>query len=285
MTKNAKLDVRKVAGSLGAEVFGLNVREALAPDLKQALRQALLDNLVLFFPGQHLDPDGLETFGSMWGPLETFDHYPKANGAPGVTELAASTGGTVDFWHTDTTQMRNPPAMGILSMVKLPPVGGDTMWSNQYLAYEDLSAPMREMLDGLSAVHEHPKKPETGRTEHPVVRVHPETKRRCLFVNSRYTTRITQLSRAESDALLAFLFTHSVDPRFTVRYRWAEGTTAIWDNRCTQHMVVADFSGERKIQRVTVMGEDVEAPSGKWKHFQPTRNSQKSVDDLVATVN
>jgi taurine dioxygenase len=154
-------------------------------------------------------------------------------------------------WHTDVTFSDRPPVMSILNMVTSPAVGGDTMWSNLYAAYDALSAPMRELVDGLTAIHTakvygHPE----NRAEHPVVRVHPETGRRCLYVNAQFTQRIPQLSRDESDLLLGYLTHYTVQPQFTVRHRWSEGTIAIWDNRCTQHFVLNDFVGERVIQRV-----------------------------------
>jgi taurine dioxygenase len=167
-------------------------------------------------------------------------------------------------------------------MVTLPATGGDTMWSNQYAAYEGLSAPMRHLLDDLTAIHDYQK--VNAVAEHRVVRVHPETGRRCLYVNCRYTSRIAQLSRRESDALLDFLRIHSVQPHFTVRYRWSVGTVAVWDNRCTQHMVVNDFVGERVIQRVTFADNEPEQLTSPWDRFKPTKNTIAFRADVVAPV-
>lgn len=282
--KGVPFDVRPLTGSLGAEIRGVNVREPISDELRAALRSAWLQYLVLFFPDQHLTHQDLKNFGSIWGKLTVYDFAPASKDDPDVVELAATRGaGTPDVWHTDLTHWESPALASIVSMVKLPPVGGDTMWSNQYDAYEALSAPIRNLLDGLTAIHEYPKvlfKHTAGNTtgaeshrpaEHPVVRVHAETGRRHLYVNRMYTTRIPQLSKGESDALLAYLFTHSVDPRFVVRYRWTEGTVMIWDNRCTQHCVVNDFDGERIIRRVTVGGDEVTEINSPWAHYQPAR--------------
>ena len=141
-----------------------------------------------------------------------------------------------------------------------PEIGGDTLWANAYRAYDELSAPMRALCDGLTALHDASSHlvPEKMHI-HPVVRVHPETGRRSLFVNEHFTRRIVELSDAESTMLLTYLSQWIHQPRFTVRYRWSAGTVAMWDNRCTQHHVLNDFVGERVVQRVTVMGDDPQA--------------------------
>jgi taurine dioxygenase len=261
------LDVAPVAGALGAEVRGIDLRAPVSDDALAAIRRALIEHLVLFFPEQHLDPEQHRAYAARWGEMEIHPYIPKVGGYPEVVELRASGGYVADVWHTDVTFSERPPVMSILNMVTSPAVGGDTMWSNQYAAYEALSAPMRELLDGLTAVHTarvygHPE----NRAEHPAVRVHPETGRRCLYVNAQFTARFPQLSRAESDALLAYLTQHAVQPRFTVRYRWTPGTIAMWDNRCTQHFVLNDFTGERVIQRVTILGDLPEGTPPRWPH-------------------
>ncbi len=157
----------------------------------------------------------------------------------------------------------------ILHMRTCPPVGGDTLWANAYKAYDELSAPMKALCDGLSALHDaSPHLVPEKRHIHPVVRVHPDTGRRSLFVNEHFTRRIVELSAAESRMLLNFLTGWIHQPRFTVRYRWTAGTVAMWDNRCTQHHVLDDFEGERIIQRVTVMGDDPQpAQPSPWEPF------------------
>jgi taurine dioxygenase len=277
------LDVSPIAGALGAEVRGIDLGRPLSDGEHESIRQALLDNLVLFFPGQSLDPARHREFASRWGEMEIHPFIPKVHDFPEVVELRASRGYVADVWHTDVTFSDRPPVMSILNMVTSPPVGGDTMWSNLYAAYDALSAPMRELLDGLTAVHTARVygSPET-RAEHPAVRVHPETGRRCLYVNAQFTDRFSQLSRDESDVLLGYLTRFAVEPRFTVRHRWTPGTIAIWDNRCTQHFVLNDFEGERIIQRVTILGDLPEGNEPRWPHFpRPAQMSAAASRELL----
>jgi taurine dioxygenase len=145
-------------------------------------------------------------------------------------------------------------------MKKCPPYGGDTLWANMYKAYDALSQPFKDLCEGLTALHDaSPHYTPERKAIHPVVRVHPVTGRKSLFVNEHFTRRIVELSHEESDVLLRFLTRHASSNRFTVRYHWSEGTIAMWDNRCTQHHVLNDFEGERVIQRVTVMGDQPKA--------------------------
>jgi taurine dioxygenase len=277
------LDIRPVAGALGAEVRGVSLRGDINDASLGAIRAALLRHLVLFFPEQHLDPAQHRDFAARWGEMEIHPFIPKVEGYPEVVELRASGGYVADVWHTDVTFSDRPPVMSILNMVTSPPVGGDTMWTNQYAAYEALSAPLRDLLDGLTAVHTarvygHPE----TRAEHPAVRVHPETGRRCLYVNAQFTDRFAQLSRDESDMLLAYLTRFSVEARFTVRHSWTPGTIAIWDNRCTQHFVLNDFEGERVIQRVTILGDLPEGDEPRWPTYpRPVQMSAANSRELA----
>jgi taurine dioxygenase len=278
-----QLDIRPVAGALGAEVRGIDLRVPLTDAAQRAIRQALLEHLVLFFPDQHLDPVQHRDFASRWGEMENHPYLDKVDGHPEVIQLTSEKGGVADEWHTDVTFSARPPVMSILNMVTVPAIGGDTMWSNQYKAYEALSAPIRDLVDGLTAIHTaaiygHPE----HRAEHPAVRVHPETGRKCLYVNGQFTTRFAQLSRAESDSLLAMLVAHCTEPRFTVRYRWTKGTIAMWDNRCTQHFVLNDFEGPRVIQRVTILGDLPEGGEPKWPHYpRPEQMSARNSRELL----
>jgi taurine dioxygenase len=276
------LDIRPLAGALGAEIRGIDLREPLTDAGRAAIRAALLEHLVIFFPDQQLDPEQHRAFASTWGEMEIHPYLSKVDGIPEVIVLE---GAVADMWHTDVTFSDRPPVMSILNMVAAAPVGGDTMWSNQYAAYEALSAPVRELLDGLTALH-------TARTygqpenqaEHPAVRVHPETGRRCLYVNGQFTERFPQLSRDESDMLLGFLVRHMAQPKFTVRYRWTTGTVAIWDNRCTQHFVVNDIDDDatRVINRVTILGDLPEGNEPRWSHWaMPSRVSAAAARDIV----
>ena len=255
-----ELSVTRLAGALGAEVLGLSLRDIDTAGAAQ-IEALLLEHQVLFFPQQDLDIDSHVALGSHFGPLEShpnldnpFTRHDK------VFELAASHGGLADEWHSDISFSPEPAVMSILNMIECPATGGDTMWASCSAAYDALSPPMQDFCAGLSALHDATPhgKPEVNAI-HPLVRLHPVTGQRALFVNEHFTRRVVELSHAESRMLLDYLTSWIASPRFTVRYRWRKGTVAIWDNRCTQHYVVGDFDGERVIQRVTVMGDRPEA--------------------------
>jgi taurine dioxygenase len=246
-------------------VRGIDLSQVTQEDVDR-IRSLLLDHLVLFFPDQNISVDDHVAFGRYFGELEGHPHLDNPfTEHPELFELAASRGGVADEWHTDITFRDQPALMSILHMVRCPPVGGDTMWSSLYAAFEELSEPLRDLCEGLTALHD--ALPH-GRPEqmaiHPVVRVHPETGRKALYVNEHFTRRIVEMNATESDVLLGYLTKWVQNPRFTVRYRWAEGCVAIWDNRCTQHFVLNDFEGERVIQRVTIMGDKPEGSGARW---------------------
>ena len=250
--------VRRLSGSLGAEVRGLSLADADA-ETAEALRELLREHLVLFFPEQHLTPDQHIAFGRLFGKLESHPNLSLGAERPEFFELHAEggAGALADEWHSDLTCQEQPSVLAILHMVKCPEFGGDTMWANMYKAYESLSPPMQEFCEGLTALHDaHAHDAPERMAVHPVVRVHPETGRKSLFVNEHFTRRIVELGHEESDALLRFLTRWATRANCTVRYAWSEGTIAMWDNRCTQHCVLNDFEGERVIQRVTVMGDE-----------------------------
>ncbi len=268
------LQVRRLAKALGAEVTGISLAEPGEAGI-EAVRELIAEHMVLFFPGQFLDPESHVAFGAHFGPLEP---HPNVRNAylehPYIFELAASKGGVADEWHSDITFQEEPSVFAILNMVRCPEVGGDTLWANAAAAYEALSPPLRDLCDGLTALHDadpHGRSDQT--TIHPVVRVHPVTGRRSLFVNEHFTRRIVELSHAESDMLLNYLTRWVASHRFTVRYRWTQGTIAMWDNRCTQHYVLNDFEGERIIQRVTVMGDRPQAACPpRWEPYRRAVN-------------
>ncbi|MEZ5650910.1 MAG: TauD/TfdA family dioxygenase [Burkholderiaceae bacterium] len=254
------LQVKRLASALGAEVRGIRLAGA-GPAEIAIVRELIAEHMVLFFPGQHLSVDDHVAFGAQFGPLEP---HPNVRNAylehPNIFELAATKGGIADEWHSDITFQEHPSVFAILNMVRCPEIGGDTMWANAAAAYDGLSPPLRDLCDGLSALHDADPHNRADQTcIHPVVRVHPVTGRRSLFVNEHFTRRIVELSHEESAMLLGFLTRWISSPRFTVRYRWQAGTIAMWDNRCTQHYVLNDFEGERIIQRVTVMGDEPQA--------------------------
>jgi len=264
------LTVTRLSGSLGAEIRGIALPQA-GPADAEAIRSLLWEHLVLFFPDQHLTPDQHIAFGRLFGQLEAHPNLALGGERPEFFELRAygGQGAVADEWHSDLTCQKQPSLLAILHMVKCPPFGGDTMWSNMYKAYEELSPPLRELCEGLTALHDaHPHGQPEKTALHPVVRVHPETGRKSLFVNEHFTRRIIELRHEESEMLLGYLTRWAQNPRFTVRYHWTEGTIAMWDNRCTQHYVLNDFDGERVIQRVTVMGDKPKAAAPvRWEPY------------------
>lgn len=226
---------------------------------------------MIFVRGQSgLSPQAHIAFARRFGEIEPHPYLPRLDGHPEIVVIDSDRGDRADIWHTDMTFQQSPPLASILQLTHCPPAGGDTLWSNQYLVYESLSAPLRELLAGLTAVHRIRVGTEfTSSAEHPVVRVHPETGRRALYVNRLFTSHIPQLSRNESDALLHHLFEFSESPRFSCRYRWRAGDVAVWDNRVTQHHAVNDYTGHRRGQRVTVAGDLPAGAPPRWEHHQP----------------
>ena len=274
--------VIRLAGALGAEIRGPHLADCSADEI-DAIKALLLEHLVIFFPDQTISPEAHVNFGRHFGHLEGHPNLQKNTGLPPeVFELRASTGGVADEWHTDLTFQERPALMSILHMVSCPETGGDTLWTSLYAAYDELSDPMKSLCDGLTALHDalphnHPEQTSI----HPVVRVHPLTGKKALYVNEHFTRRIVEMNATESDAILNLLTKWVSNPRFTVRYNWTPGTIAIWDNRCTQHFVLNDFDSERVIQRVTVVGDQVEGvgPS-RWKPWvRPGRLSATSRHD------
>lgn len=279
-------EVERLAGALGAEVRGLELRQA-TPAMVERIKALLVEHLVLFFPQQELNPEEHFALAQLFGPVEGNATLAKHDAIKEITELKASAGGVADMWHTDVTFRQEPPMMGILRMVKAPPIGGDTMWTNLCAAYEALSPPMKELCDGLTAMADEAAhgKPEQSAV-HPVVRVHPVSGKKALFVNEEQTRRIVEMGPRESKMLLEYLTTFVQDPRFTIRYHWEEGTVAMWDNRQTQHIVITDFDEdeERVIQRVTVSGDEPQGvfpkESPRWEPFTAKRKSQMAWLDV-----
>lgn len=277
--------VRRLCPALGAEVRGVDLAIAASDEL-DLVGELLTAHHVLFLPGQELDVERHVEIGRHFGPLASHPNLanPFTDHAE-VFELAASAGGVADEWHTDLTFLPEPAVLSILRMVTCPDLGGDTMWTNLHAAYDALSAPLQDLVRGLTAVHDaqpHGRPEQT--TVHPVVRHHPVTGRPALYVNEHFTRRIVELSAAESSLLLGHLTRWVQDPRFTVRYRWTEGTIALWDNRCTQHYVLNDFEGERVIQRVTVMGDRPEGEGARWPAYRPNRGAASRHDWALRTA-
>lgn len=247
-------------GSVIEDVDINNVDKKYIPELLKILS----DRKVIFFTNQEISIDDHVAFGEKFGELQGHPHINNPNiKHPKIFELAASSGGIADEWHTDLTFQEQPALLSILHMVEVPSVGGDTMWTDLVAAFKALSKPIQDMCIGLSALHDaaphlHPEK----MTIHPVVRKHPDTNEPVLYVNEHFTRRIVELGHEESEHLLSFLTSWVQKPEFLVRYKWQKNTIAMWDNRATQHYVVNNFEGERIIQRVTVTGDRVE-PFGK----------------------
>ncbi|MCA1221508.1 TauD/TfdA dioxygenase family protein [Streptomyces sp. 8L] len=263
-------DVVPQAATIGAEIRGLDLARPLGRTLREELNRALVEWKVLFFRGQHLTPDAQRAFARNWGELETNPLLASA-GPADVARFDRSAARTFEnVWHTDVT-FRERPAMGaVLQLREVPAAGGDTMWADMAAAYDNLPQDVRERIDGARAVHDFlpgfARFTEPGRlaafqemfppVEHPVVRRHPETGRRMLFVNTSFTTHITGLPQEESDRLLRLLFQQAHVPEYQVRWRWAAGDIAFWDNRATQHYAVNDYGDERRVaERVAIAGD------------------------------
>ncbi len=283
MTTTAVPQVRLMAGALGAEITGIDLNSLTDEDFT-VIHDRLLRHQVVFIPGQAgLTPPAHIALGCRFGEVELHPYLPRLAGYPQIVIIDSQRGGKVDVWHTDMTFHTSPPIASILHLVQVPGSGGDTMWTNQCLVYEQLSAPVRDFLDGLTAVHMVRVGNEySSRAEHPVVRVHPETGRRSLYVNRLFTSHIPQLSRNESDAVLEYLFRFSESPQFTCRYRWRAGDVAIWDNRVTQHYAVNDYTGIRLGQRVTVLGDHPAGATPRWPHYQAVPGQRYWPDSVNA---
>lgn len=284
--QDVRLEVTPLSPTIGAEIRGIDLRD-LDDDAVAAIRQVWLERKVVFFPQQHLTADEHVAFAARLGTAtEGHPVVPGMKDNPEVFQIdymsarkaRAGKGNALPpqtgiDWHTDVTFMREPPMGSILRAVTIPAAGGDTMFSDQAAAYDALSPAMQTFLDGLTAMHDGrpsfqalldhfgegrwngEKVTDLEPFEHPVIRTHPETGRRTIFVNG-FATHIVGLSRAESDTILAFLNRHATQPQFTVRYHWHEGDLGFWDNRATQHAVVGDFGdAPRVIQRVTLRGD------------------------------
>ncbi|MBV8889597.1 MAG: TauD/TfdA family dioxygenase [Alphaproteobacteria bacterium] len=277
---NNRISVEPIAGALGAEIGGVDLAEPLEEAVIGEIRRALLDHLVIFFRDQHLTPEQHLVFGRRFGSLQVHDFVGGTEGYPEIIEVRKEPEETRNFgggWHTDVSYLERPALGSVLYAREVPEFGGDTMFANQYLAYETLSEGMRAMLDGMIAVHSarRPYGINSARArsgpasmrirlgedaeaeiEHPVVRTHPETGRKALYVNGNFTIRFKDMTEEESAPLLDFLERHAVRPEFTCRFRWQPNAIAFWDNRCVQHNAINDYQGQRRVMhRVTIEGE------------------------------
>ncbi len=254
------LAVTPLPAALGAAVTGLELSRPLDEPTVAVLRQAWRDYLVLLFPALHLSNDQHLALAAVFGTAVAStsrgdDDYRglrtlAAEGYPQILVLD-NENNNADVWHTDVTFSPKPPIGSLLSMQEAPPTGGDTLWLNQYRAYETLSTPIRQAIEPLSATHGRP--PMTATASHPLVATHPGSGRRCLYVNRGWTARINELSAIESRNLLNLLCEHAERPEHTVRWSWTAGDAALWDNRCTQHYAIRDYGDAyRRLHRVTI---------------------------------
>ena len=269
------LQIKKVTRVIGAEVSGVSLKEPLQTEDRAAIEAALLEHHVLFFRDQDITPEEQVEFSRQFGTISTPPFTPKYSKSPDYIVLDQTTpeGEGADNWHSDNTFMAEPPLGSILKAVLLPETGGDTCFANMVVAYEALSEPIRKMLDGLEAEHDITKPLQkaiaAGHSEaklsdvqakwppvqHPVVRTHPETGNKALFVNGNSTTRLLGISERENQMLLPFLLDHVRSPAFQCRFRWDAHSIAFWDNRSTQHYAVPDYRERRIMHRVTLAGD------------------------------
>ena len=271
------ITVNPISGALGAEIEGVDIGKGVDAETTAEIRQALLDHLVVFFRDQDMSMDAYLAFAKGFGTTAEYPLLPGIEGYPMITEIVKQEHERNNFggiWHADTTYLPTPPLGAMLYAMEVPPYGGDTMWANQYLAYETLSETMRGILDGLVAVSTSVKA-DVSKTredmirnagdratvsdhyaEHPVVRTHPETGRKLLFVNTAHTSHFKGMTEAESAPILQYLYQHQVRPEFTCRFRWRKGSIAFWDNRAAQHNPINDYHGFRRVmRRITLAGE------------------------------
>ena len=272
------IQVSPLCGALGAEISGVDLAAGPSDAVLADIRKALNDYLVIFFRDQDLTPDQQKDFGRRFGTLNIHPIYEPLPGHPEILQVvkeADALNNIGDTWHSDATFLPEPPMGSILYAREVPPFGGDTLFANLYLAYEMLTDGMRRMLSTMNAVHSDAflTKVNTERnatrstklregaiaakeTVHPVVRTHPETGRKGLFINEPFTERFDGMSIAESRPILDFLLAHIKRPEFTCRFRWQVGSVAFWDNRCTHHYALNDYHGyRREMHRVTVNGD------------------------------
>jgi taurine dioxygenase len=275
------IETQRISGALGAEVSGVSLAEPLAPEVLAEIRSALLENQVIFFRDQDMNPERLLRFAHHWGEIHRHPYIAGMPDYPDVLELSKKPGDKRNFggdWHTD--QMFAPrPALGTILWAKqTPEAGGDTLFANMYLAYETLSDGMKKLISDIHGMCVGDKKkggatraavnaatismttleppPEMRRSAHPLVRTHPETGRKLLYIGG-HVHYLENMTEEESAPLISYLYAHSTRPEFTCRFRWQPGSLAFWDNRCTQHFAINDYpAGTRVMNRVTIRGDE-----------------------------
>lgn len=272
--RNSQIEVRPISGSIGAEIHGVDVSKDLDDGTVRDIRQALLDHCVIFFRDQKLDAERHKAFTRRFGTIFIHPNYKGMQADPEIITITREPGDkriVGEEWHADTTMVAEPPMGAILYAVEVPPYGGDTLFANQYLAYETLSDGMKRMLSGLKALHSDRKVAGPAArmnaqrstkvredadwretvSAHPVVATHPETGRKLLYVNHSYTYCFEGMTEDESRPLLTYLLEHGHRPEFTCRFRWEPGSIAFWDNRVCKHLAIHDAGAFRRIMRRT----------------------------------
>lgn len=279
---DANFEIRPIAGAMGAEIGGVDLSKPLGNEVFARVHQAFLENHVLVFHDQTLSIEENKAFAESFGPLVPYPFVKGLHEHPEVFEIRKEPDETMNFggaWHTDMSFDERPPVATMLYAHETPSRGGDTLLVNLHRAYETLSPTMRGFVDGLTGVYSGDLKGRRGgraalmaatrfetanveaapkmESEHPLVRTHPETGRKALYVSGSHLYRIKELTDAEGEALLKFLKEHATTPDFTCRVGYRPGTLVVWDNRCTQHRALNDYHGERRVMhRLTIGGGD-----------------------------
>jgi taurine dioxygenase len=281
-----EFEVKRLCPALGAEITGLDVARPLSDENFAEVRRILCENDgVLVLRGQHLTPEQhiafSRRFGELFGEAEQLQDTVTRYLLPGYPQIFRASNKVIDgqlqgrtragnYWHSDVSFRPRPAMVSLLYAIEIPPLGGDTLFCNMYRAYESLSEPLQQFLGGLSARHDFAVNTAVGFAHekivaqdlsgenacvHPVVRIHGETGRKCLFVNPGNTSHLVGLHPQESALLLNFLYQHCTQPEFVFRHRWSQGDLMIWDNRCTMHYAIVDYDDDRYMHRTTVIGE------------------------------
>jgi len=273
----SRIEVRRIAGGIGAEISGVDLARDLDEETVADIRRAWLEHCVVFFRDQDLPPARFLAFARRFGEVIEYPFVKGLEEFPEIIPVIKLEHERTNFggiWHSDTSYLEAPPMGTMLIAREVPPAGGDTLFANMYLAYEALSEGMQRMLDGLVAVNTSAKadasrtredrvkqsvRPDAKKEyvgEHPVVRTHPETGRKALYVNVGHTLRFRDMTVEESEPILEYLFQHQIRPEFTCRFTWRPGSLAFWDNRCAQHNPVNDYHGYRRVMhRITLAGD------------------------------
>ncbi|MCZ6502278.1 MAG: TauD/TfdA family dioxygenase [Gammaproteobacteria bacterium] len=272
MKKFAHIKVKPVSPNIGAEITGVRLAEPLSADVVDEINGALIRFLVIFFRDQSLTLEQLQRVASQFGKPTPYPFIDGLDGFPEIIEVLKLPGETENFggvWHSDTTYLESPSMGAMLYAVEVPEAGGDTLFANMYSAYQQLSEGMQDLLVTLSAVNDADKseiaqsrihrmsnsQQKNLRAIHPVIRTHPETSKKLLYVNRAHTTRFDRMTRSESEGLLNYLFDIQSRPEHCCRFHWQAGSLAFWDNRACQHYPVNDYQGQKRLMyRISLAG-------------------------------